>query len=101
MHNERPEHTKKQNATDEITPNQEVIPRKTHNKLIVQEWGFWPKKTNKECTKAFQKIRQRRNTISNHKNGNIVQINQQKIAHETSKARRKTQQFRQAQKQRH
>ena len=58
-------------------------------------------KTNKEYTKAFQKIRQRRNTISNHKNGNIVQINQQKIEHETSKARRKTQQFRQAQKQRH
>ena len=37
IHNERPEHTEKQNATDEITPNQEVIPRKTRNKLIVQE----------------------------------------------------------------
>ena len=35
MHNERPEHTRKENATGEITPNQEVIPRKTRSKQIV------------------------------------------------------------------
>ena len=48
-------------------------------------------KTNKECTKAFQKIRQRRNDIQDHKNHSMVQINQQEIAHDTLKAHRKIQ----------
>ena len=48
-------------------------------------------KTNKECTKAFQKIRQRRNDIQDHKNHSMVQINQQEIAHDALKAHRKIQ----------
>ena len=84
MHGKSPDHNKKQNLWRKIAQTQEVTSRKTCNKQKSEKWGFRSKKSNKQCSKPLQKIRQQQNCTWNAKNWSAEQMKQQNIAHGTS-----------------
>ena len=57
----------------------------------MQNEEFGNKKSDKQCAKALQKIRQQQNCTFHGKNQNTKQINQQQVAHGTAKVQHKIQ----------
>ena len=76
MHIENPYHNKKQNLSRKIAQNQQVTSRKTCNKQNKWKVRFLAQKSNKQCTKGLQKIRQTINPryiMSKHKKQTLKQ----------------------------
>ena len=61
-----------------------MTPRQTSARQNLQQWGIRSKKSNKQCLKALQKIRQQRKCTWNAKNWSTEQMKQQNITNGTS-----------------